>query len=234
MINPKIIIICPTSNHKCYCLKEFLKGLNRLTYANCEVLFADNSKDASYAEMIRTLGCDCIKIPFTKGVKKRLANSRDLLRKKALLKDCEYVLSIEQDIIPPKDVIEKLLSCKKRVVSAFYTKNMLVKDNDVVLGREDVPVLWILNDEKTAVKRLRMKDVGGKKIFQIHGGGLGCLLIHKNVLEKITFRIGEDEKGFDDMYFFRDLQEQNIPAFCDATIKCRHLEMIWNKETRVS
>ena len=38
MEGPKVLVGCPTSFHKDYCLKEYVVGLNKLTYKNKDIL----------------------------------------------------------------------------------------------------------------------------------------------------------------------------------------------------
>ncbi len=50
--------------------------------------------------------------------------------------------------------------------------------------------------------------------------GLGCVLIHRDVLEKIEFKA---ENSFDDYWFAKDAYKKDIPLFVDVKVRCKHL-----------
>ena len=49
----KILIGCPTSAHKKYCLKEYINSIKSLTYKNFDVLIVDNSENDKYFNEIK-------------------------------------------------------------------------------------------------------------------------------------------------------------------------------------
>ena len=53
--------------------------------------------------------------------------------------------------------------------------------------------------------------------------GLGCVLIKKEVLEKIEFRIDKTTDGFDDATFCDDTLEKGYELYVDTRVKCKHL-----------
>lgn len=230
---PKVLVGCPTYHGKNYCLEEYADRVNSLSYDHYDVLLVDNSKEEGYCSAIRAFGLNCVHDQFVPGVKKRLAKSRNVLRKKVLDGDYDYFLSLEQDVIPPIDVIEQLLACGKPVVSAVYTRLITVVKGDEIVAREQIPVLYGATPENK-VALLPMHAIQGKGMIRIYGGGLGCLLIHRFVLENIKFRIGDPSKGCDDMYFFTDLQVNRIPAFAHTEVLCAHREKKWSAEVKKS
>jgi hypothetical protein len=48
-------------------------------------------------------------------------------------------------------------------------------------------------------------------------------LISREVLEKISFRLSEENTTYDDMTFCEDLHKQKISLYADTAIKCKHL-----------
>ena len=53
--------------------------------------------------------------------------------------------------------------------------------------------------------------------------GLGCILMHKDVLKNIKFRYDPEKEGFDDVFFCEDASKEGFEIFCDTNIKCKHL-----------
>src|SRR3989344_8026379 len=118
----KILVGCPTYEGYNYCLKEYAEQANSLTYTNYDVTLADNSPGKDYAETIKKHGLGVIKGPYSDNVYKRIVESRNLLRQKAIDEDYDYFLSLEQDVIPPKDIIERLMKHGKDIVTGIYYK----------------------------------------------------------------------------------------------------------------
>lgn len=221
----KVLVGCPTAEYKAYCLEEYVKALKELSYKNKDILIVDNSKDNKYFERIKGLGFNVIKDKFFETARERVVNSRNILREIVLENNYDYFFSLEQDVIPPKDVIEKLLKHNKKIITGVYYTVYKVN------GREEVkPLVWGETENKEEMKFLT-KEVKENKLIKIKACGLGCILIHRGVLEKIKFRFEEDKETFDDMFFCKDAEKNNFEIYCDTSVKCKHLikGMDWDK-----
>ena len=163
-----------------------------------------------------------------------VAASRNVLREHALKNGYDYFLSLEQDVIPPVDVIEKLMSRHQPVVSGVYYKQFHVtythQGKPVKTSTRIFPLICTLLPGTEGTDKAHLcspQEVEGNQFFRIRGAGLGCLLIHCSILEKIKFRIAKDkelDKGsFDDINFSNDLWEMKIPMYTDTSVKCRHM-----------
>ena len=126
---PRVLIGSPTAAPYAYCLKEWVQAVRSLTYSNFSVVLVDNSKDAAYDATIRSHGIQALKYKSSPGESLRdtLANSRNMLRDLLLQDHFDYFLSLEQDILPPPDVIQRLLAHGKPVVSGVYYKYFTLK-----------------------------------------------------------------------------------------------------------
>ncbi len=214
---PKVLVGCPTSHHKGYCLKEYAEAVKSLTYKNYDVLLVDNSENYEYVEKIRKEGLPVIKGPYFEGARDRIIESRNMLREKTI-KSYDYFLSLEQDVIPPKDIIEKLIRHGKEITTGVYFAYNQVPDGRVVL----IPLVYKLVDEKTLTMRnLSEDEVFQDQVIQVVSCGLGCVLIGKKVLEKIKFRY--ELNTFDDRWFCKDAYNLKIPIYADTSVRCKHL-----------
>ena len=128
---PKVLIACPTWEQKGYILERYLERINELTYPNFELLMVDNSKTDDYAYIIKEMGVKVRRIKWIKSSRQRLAAVRNYMRNYFLTGDYDYFFSLEQDIIPPKDVIEQLLAHKKKVVCGWY--NILFQTKEIII-----------------------------------------------------------------------------------------------------
>jgi hypothetical protein len=222
---PKVLVGCPTSNHKAYCLDKYLEVLQGLTYADYDVLLVDNSEGEEYSKTIKQKGVPVVKATHFPTARERIVVSRNLLRKEVLEKGYDYFLSLEQDVIPPKDVIERLLQHDKKVVSGVYFTKYTLHGQEVLK-----PLLWDAK-EGEEMEFVAEEEVEKEQLLQVKAAGLGCVLIHKDVLEKIPFRLFTDRHTYDDMAFCSDLHKEGIPLYVDTSVKCKHLisGMDWSK-----
>ena len=112
-MNPKVLIGCPTSYHSEYALKFYKEGIDKIDYDDYKVLIVENSDpnidNNKYFEKIKQTGLPVIKSKTMKDVRDTIVFSRNLLRAKVLEEDFDYFLSLEQDVIPPPNVIKKFL-----------------------------------------------------------------------------------------------------------------------------
>ncbi len=221
---PKVLVGCPTSDLKGYALERYAEGVKALDYPNFDVLIVDNSKTKDYLEKVKSFGLPVVKGPYNDSARQRIIDSRNILRQKVLDGDYEYFFSLEQDVVPSKDVIQRLLSHDKKIVTGVYFSYQT--NNDVTLL---VPLLWkkVKGEE---VKFMLEKEVLEPKLMEVGACGLGCILIHRSVLEKVKFRYNKGDKGFDDMWFCKDASDAGFKIFADTSVKCKHLIKGWSWE----
>ncbi len=221
---PKVLVGCPTSNLYEYCFDEYVEAVKSLNYQNYDLLLVDNSKDNKFYKRIRKLGISSIKDKYREKAIDRIVSSRNILRQYALDNNYDYLLSLEQDVIPPLDIIDRLLSHNKKVVSAVYFTYRSF-DNRLEL----VPLAY-KQLTKDKMRHLTDEELSNNKLQKVFSSGLGCLLIHKSVLEKIKFRYEQSVAAFDDILFCLDLRNNNIDLYIDTSVKCKHLVLKrpWN------
>ena len=215
---PKVLVGCPTSNHKAYCLQKYAEGVKELTYPHHNVLLVDNSEKEDYLGKIKKEKIPVVKDVYLERAKERITHSRNILRKKVLDEGYDYLLSLEQDVIPPKDVIEKLLAHGKKVITGVYFTKYTQEGNEVLK-----PLLWKAVAGKKNLAFVDDDTLAGNELITVKASGLGCMLIHRSVLEKIPFRLFEKRNTYDDMAFCSDLHEQKIALYADTSVKCKHL-----------
>jgi len=242
---PMILIGGPITEHKLYCTSQFLGGLKNLTYKNKVVVLIDNSPTNSVREAICNFDAGCqfyiITTQYRTYARERLVEGRNLLRaiilkeknlekfelsyedeqtvKELQKMDFNYFFSIEQDVIPPVDVIEKLLACKKEIVQGVYM-NQKVIDVPAVINTPQgqhqftqqqtkyIPMAWNYpNDAITDVQLLidvPMEQLFPSRVFRIAASGVGCILMTKKVLEDLHSSINVSSK------FKKILKEEKV------------------------
>jgi hypothetical protein len=158
------------------------------------------------------------------GVIERMAMSHNDCRKYALHNKYDFLLHLESDVFPPKDVIQELLFTKKKFVNALYYSDEGKYRRPMIQMHLDVAPnygssLWLntINEPQF---------ITGETI-RVALAGLGCALISCDILKKIEFRY---EKGVDkhpDTFFAEDCERFNIPIFLNTSVVCEHRNQNW-------
>ncbi|MFH1072337.1 MAG: hypothetical protein V1743_02820 [Nanoarchaeota archaeon] len=226
---PRVLIGCPTSEHKRYCLSEYLSALNTIVYQNAEFIIVDNSATDEYFLEIKerltalniTRRAFLIKDSHLLHAKDRIVHSRNLIRTFCLEQGFDYFLSLEQDVFPEPDIVQQLMQHQKDIVSALVM-NYNVKDGKKIV----VPMLWQEKpDVPGKIFYISPEKLQNPGLVEVDVCSLSCVLISRKVLENVTFRY---EKGFDDMMFCKDAKEQGFRTHADTAARPKHLPGSWN------
>jgi len=216
----RVLIGCPTSDHKRYCMKEYAEAVKKLLDENTDILIVDNSKTDDYKKELEEAGLKVIKGPWFESARERITTSRNLLKDYALEMGYDYLFSLEQDVIPEPDALKKLLSHKKEIVSGVVMNNLPV-GNEIKL----MPMAYVEHpQDPTGLWYVDLAELEKPQLIEIKACCLGCMLIHNSVLRKISFRY---TGGFDDMMFCKDVIEAGFKIYLDTTVKPKHLHGSW-------
>lgn len=213
----KVLVGGPVSDFHEYCFSDFVKSRKNLTYNNHDLLFVDNSKTPSFASRLESEGFMVKRIPYKEKARDRLVDSRNLLRNYMVDNGYDFFLNLDQDIMPPPNIIERLLSHGKKVVTAIYFNPIrLPVSNEVKLR----PVVGFL--EGNNVRFLRPEEMN-KGLLEVDACGSGCILMHRDVLSKLEFRYNEGSEGFDDVMFVHDAKNLGYKVYVDTSLVVKHL-----------
>lgn len=172
---------------------------------------------------------------FVRGYDCATARNRIAMRAQALQAD--YVLMVDNDVTPPRDALVHLLEHGVDVVSGFYAHRGA--DNTYsgrtcackVADDNGKPYFnYPLESEWTA-DELREKREAGEYLIQLHGGGMGCILIKTSVFDEVRYpwfdwvNYPDDNRGMlsEDLYFCEGLKNEGIPIYVDTRVACGHL-----------
>lgn len=219
-MNPKILVGCPTAEYKKYCLKEYADAVRAIDYNNFDVLLVDNSETDEYMKEIKALGLNAVKGKWFAGARDRIIHSRNLLKDYALKNEYDYLLSLEQDVIPEPGIIKKLVSHDKKIVSGIVMNNLPV--GNVVVP---MPMVYVSHKlDPAGLDYISREELNKPQLVEIKGCALACVLIHKSVLAKVNFRYAG---GFDDMMFSKDAINLGFKIFLDTEVRPKHLHSSW-------
>lgn len=232
-MNKKVLVAAPISSVKEYCILEWMQHISNLSYDNYDILLVDNSpNDGWYLKYKHEFP----KINFLyfnpKGLDSQafISASQEKYRKYAYVHKYDYIMSIECDVFPPLDCIERLLKHEKEVCGGIYS--------------------WLFNEKRRPLIQLsehfdthfetRSLDFDEALIFcdgtlkRIHNIGLGCLLISRNVFKKIPFRYVQNDSNHSDSWFALDCYLKGIPIYADTSLFCLHKNQSWGYQTEIT
>jgi glycosyltransferase involved in cell wall biosynthesis/2-polyprenyl-3-methyl-5-hydroxy-6-metoxy-1,4-benzoquinol methylase len=157
------------------------------------------------------------------------AINRNKLVEKAKKENFEWLLTIDDDVFVPKDIMQRMLSHQKDIITGIYwTKT-----------ENECPVIF----EKMGAGP--MYNFPKDTLFEVAGSGLGCCLINMKVFDAFDkagipyFKenwIMETEDGRklkcpigEDHYFFYHGKKLGFKVYADSRILCDHYDMINKK-----
>lgn len=148
------------------------------------------------------------------------AKNRNLIIQAALDNECSHVLFIDDDVIPPPDILKKLLAHDKDVVSGLYPMRSF----------PHFPIAFDKVYENGFNRHLHLKDeIEG--LIPITNCGLGCVLIKIEVFKKLPkpwITLGELEADgwCDDIAFFNKVLRAGFEMYCDTNVIVDHMMRI--------
>lgn len=233
---PRVLVGSPIYEEKEYCRRKFVQNVKSFTYPNFDFILVDNSKDLKYYTKLKREGlCKVFHTDRGENSRQALATSQNFIREYALKHGFDYWMSVESDLFPPKDTIQKLMVHQKPVVGYPY-----------MIGHEDVTEQDIMfgGIKKTwCVFRYKKTEIGGGTelipreeadkmmntgLQKVHGMGVGCALIRRDVLERFKFWYDSRFKNkHSDVYFYLELHNAGVPVMLDTGVTVPHQPSRW-------
>lgn len=233
---PKILIAAPTSDKKDYCFDEWADNVLSFTYPNSTILLVDNSHNEEYYYKILDKGISCLHVKPEGNAVNYITDCQNIIRHYAIEGGYDYLFSLESDVIPRSDIIIQLLHHRKRVVSAPYF--VKYKGGDPSICMTDPLVQHFgkysyMHTQMVGTQKGMSRLTG--ELIKVFGCGIGCSLIHVDVLRQIEFRseIGSNERRMDrsvfsDSLFYLDCAKAKIPVYLETSMLVTHKYSGWD------
>ena len=165
------------------------------------------------------------------------ATARNKIAKLAQNLQADYLMMVDGDVTPKPDALLNMLSHGVDVVSGFYMHRC--SDTNATTERTCVCKLvddsgkpyfyYPLESEWTAAELRDLREAG-ENLVQIHGGGMGCVLINTQVFDQLPYPWfdwvnypGNIGMLSEDLYFCEQLRNEGIPIYVDTRCSCGHL-----------
>ena len=182
-------------------------------------------------------------------IRQCLCNARSLLRQEfRKRKKYTHALYLDSDVVPPLDVIPRLLEWNKDIVSGLYWQKSVRKNAQT--GKDfvdDSPVCFKYQDIETyeqglanlgstimpdEIRPSRLLGELGDDV-QITAIGTGCLMLSRKVMEADwAFRWDVTTAATEDMHFSIDIKKLGYQIYADSHVLCRHYNRPWLSQMR--
>jgi hypothetical protein len=139
-------------------------------------------------------------------------DARNGAAKYFLTSDCDALLFLDSDMMPPADMLIKLVEHDKPVVSALAFKR--VPDYEPCIFK-------VINETEAVVYHDYPKG-----LIEVAGVGMACCLIKKEVFERVPSPWFMPGKLGEDLAFCKRVKEAGIPIYCDTELVCGHVTSI--------
>lgn len=220
----RVLIGTPHSDKKNYCIEDYIARVKSFTYNNYDVLVVDNSESRKNYKLLIKAGLKAIYVkPKQKSIQNILAESHEVIRKYAIAHKYDYLLHLESDIIPPANVIERLMIHNLPIVSAMYMINF---GSDSHLMAQKIEEFGDIRETITMKEGMDLMMVDGK-LKPAFAVGLGCVLINKKELPKFQFRHEAGKNLAPDSLWALDTDALGIVKYIDTSVLCQHDNSEW-------
>ena len=126
---------------------------------------------------------------------------------------CEHLVMLDSDVLPPPDFLERLLAHNKPLVGGWYRK----KDE------AGTPCVYTYEtQEADGVYWWKPRPVPGVGLEQVDGAGAGCWLMHRTVAEALGPKPYDMNQGGEDLALCKRVTDLGFPIFIDWSVACAH------------
>jgi len=152
----------------------------------------------------------------------QIDTAREKLAEIALSLNAKYIFWVDTDVIPPTDVIQRLMRHKISFVSGLYARRYHPCWNEMLVKAKN---------EKGEDGYISIPEGGYEKgsLVQCDAVGFGCVLMETDMLkdmEKPWFKWSEHSAirgNSEDFYFCRRAKQAGYKIWVDTSVVCRHM-----------
>lgn len=228
---PKVLVGITVFDGKEYIWDKFYENLKKLDYPNYDIMVVDNSASKKFYKKLLKQGVPITHIKRAETSREALADAQNVIRDKVLSEDYDYLLFVESDLLPPRDIIQRLMRHNQLSVGVMYYIGYHYNPRE-----PPRPCLFGLDrraDGSLGTKNLPPQEgwaFFGHGLVKIHGCGFGTTLIKRVLLEKYKFWHSlEKPIKHSDVLWYMNLHNDGYSAYVDTDIVVPHHNSDWNK-----
>lgn len=219
---PRVLIGTPVYSGKYYITPAWVESVKNISYPTFDIVVIDNSKNRNKSFM-NVFSKNRIKVLKSKNFEnpiKTVTIARQKLYDYAVNGGYDYLLSIEQDILVPKNIIKDLLFHKKVIVGAPYPvsayTNLQRRRIDYIISASKLKKVIGRIDKVDINEWYISKEIEDRGLLKVKSCSLGCTLISTEILGRIKARCNHRINRADDSYFFQDCYDKGISVYLDT------------------
>lgn len=134
-----------------------------------------------------------------------------------------HLLTLEDDILPPADALQKLLSADAPVAYSLYCWRRSGHHWSAYRAlMEDSGASWSDDEPHTIAAKAKEGQV-----IEVAGVGNGCTLIDLSVFDRIMWRCAKKDRAAQDWHFALDAQAAKIRQVAHLGVQCGHTDPRW-------
>lgn len=221
----KVLIGCPVRN-RAWILPRYLQSLRNLDYDHSKIEYCfvvNNSVDNTLeilrnfkneiSNPVRIVHCN---LHANNGHQRgqysffHLAILRNILLDEFLKTDCEYLLSVDSDILLPPDTIKALQEPQYDIISALVCNGHEIGDESI----------YNILNRKPNGRYEHIRNFPTDQVFEVDCTG-AAYLIKRPVIEKYRVRYSAS-KGPEDIGFCEDAKAKGIKIYCNPQVVAEH------------
>lgn len=137
----------------------------------------------------------------------------------------DYLFMLDSDVQPPPDVVDRLIAYDLPIVGGFYHKKEAfeVKDTDGRISYIARPVVYDWKEEKDGKYWFTCRINEGKGLEKVSGIGAGCLMMRRDLAEKLGPRPYDMQSGGEDLVLCKKIMDLGYDIMLDWSIACAHV-----------
>lgn len=149
--------------------------------------------------------------------------ARNMSIKEALSWKADYLLFLDDDVLPPATGLVKLYRDALPIVSGLV-KHRRPPYTPLVARRVDRSKPWKVDDPNLRWDVEFAKNYPRDQLVEVDASGMGFVLIMREVFEKTPEPWFKFEARFgEDFYFFWKAQQAGFKNYVDTGVKCLHM-----------
>jgi len=223
-----VLIGSPIHEHKEYVVREFLDNVRTLE-GDFDFVAVDNTRLPDFASKLKTEYPDFWfeRVPWCSNAFYRMVLSYNKIREIAMNGGYDYLLTLECDVFPPKDIIPKFIGYNKKVVAGVYPINITWKT--IHTKDKQYYCVWRPSPHKMMPCWMTDDDLGQGLVKWDGGFSYGCCLFDISVFDDFIFRESNQRCAAPDGAGYEDLHNAGIETYISTGAVCGHKYGDWVK-----
>lgn len=131
----------------------------------------------------------------------------------------DYLLMLDSDVLPPPDMVEKLMAHKLPIVGGWYRKK----------GQGETPVVYSFDkiNPETGLMEWKSYMEPGEGLKRVDGAGAGAWLMRRDVATALGRNPYDMMRGGEDLDICLKIKDAGFDIFIDWSVNCAHAGVMY-------